>query len=432
MLTNTSFVADFMNDYGYLDPRIIFNRPVTGIATYSDRQSILRTRSANNPRFGFHQISGLPAGLRLEGQATNLIAWSEDQSQRTASNGTIGSNVVTAPDGNLTGDLLTITGSNGYLGTSFPITAGNMVISSAFMKAAPGGGNIGRVSINPGTGDIAFQNYDLVNGVLGQRANGQNTCVWYFSSMEPWPNGWWRCVIGAATTTTTACNSVYSAPTTDTTGLPPAGGAVYLWGLMAIQVAPTATPVFNRQSTYIATPTISTVTRNNDSCYVNLPDPTWYDPNQGTLFADFSIPIGNGGNPNFVLYTGATTSDYMGIGAQIGSNGTTAINCGIFAQLVAGGTTQISGIGYALTSIAFDTPYRAAMGYRLNDLVTSCVNGGAVVKSPQVPAIWPAVPQRMTIGGAGWSQASTSGLDIRRIAYFPRKLTDAQMQLITK
>jgi hypothetical protein len=430
MLTNPSFVADFLNDYGYLDPRIIFNRPVTP-GTYSDRQSILRTRSANNPRFGFHQISGLPAGLRLEGQTTNLIGWSEDQSQRTPSNGTIGSNVITAPDGNLTGDLLTITGTNGYLTGSYSFTAGNMIITSAFMKAAPGGGNFGKISINPGT-DIVSQNYDLVNGVLGQRVNGQNTCIWYFSNMEPWPNGWWRCVIGAATTTPTGASTVYTAPTTDVLTQPVAGGAVYIWGLMAIQVAPTGTPVFNRQTTYIATPTATAVTRNNDSCYLNLPDPTWYDPNQGTLFVDFSIPIGNGGNPNFVLYTGATTNDYMGIGAQIGSNGTTAINCGIFAQLVAGGTTQISGIGYALASIAFDTPYRAAMGYRLNDLVTSCVNGGPVVKSTVVPALWPAVPQRMTIGGAGWTNAATSGLDIRRIAYFPRKLSDAQMQLITK
>lgn len=62
----------------HLDPRIEFTRSST--ATYTDAVGKIRTVAINKPRFTSDPVTGEALGLLVEGQATNLLRWSEDLS----------------------------------------------------------------------------------------------------------------------------------------------------------------------------------------------------------------------------------------------------------------------------------------------------------------------------------------------------------------
>jgi hypothetical protein len=272
--------------------------------------------------------------------------------------------------------------------------------------------------------------FDLNLGLVGVNGTGGAQNSFVFATIEPWPNGWYRCTVAAATTGLTALSWVCAPQATNSVTANLGGEACYVWGAMATQAAGIAQPLFFRNSSYITT-AAATVARNNDNCFMNLPDASWFDQYQGTFFADFSIPVGTGGNGAGIIGVGATTTDYIQIGYSFRADAT-GINNSYFGMMGAAGVSQNPSTPIDSGQCAYDTPTRIALGYKINDLTTMSVNGRPVVRAAVPATLWPAAPQRMTIGGSGWGTAMATGLNIRRVAYFPRKLTDAQMQMITQ
>jgi hypothetical protein len=201
------------------------------------------------------------------------------------------------------------------------------------------------------------------------------------------------------------------------------GDAISAWGAMVVATAaPSGGSLFAKLPSYVST-AAAAVTRFNDTCTITLPDPSWHDPTQGTLFVDFSLPFGNGCNTSYPIGIGNTTSDYLGIQVQISAN-LLGANNNIYGTIVAGAVSQPGPIDNGAIT-AFDTPIRTAMAYKQGDFTALCVNGRPVQQSASVPTAWPAAPVRLVLGWP-W-QAAMGGLDIRRVAYFPRKLTNAQL-----
>lgn len=426
MHARPSLLLDFLNDYGYIDPRIVFTR--AGVATYCDRNGILRTRSSNNPRFVFHQITGNPMGLFGEFGATNLLTFSEDFSNANwiKSVVTVTANTAVAPDGNTAADTITATGASPYVTQpNITIVAGNTVVFSVFAQKAAT--NFVYINVtDAGNSPIAW--FNLATGVVSSHTGGSGTCVYGASYIEPWANGWYRCTLVVTTNTTTTVQAGIH-PTSADGNVGANGDAVNVWGAMlSAAAAPGGGAAFAKATSYLAAPAGSQVTRGNENVLINLPDPTWFDPTQGTLFADFSIPIGNGQNTLFVVGSGNTPSDYMGIQIQVGGTFGPGGNNNIWGSIIAGGAQQSQPVdNNAIT--APDTPIRAAMGYKQGDYTTLCVNGRTVQQSNFVPAAWPATPVRFSLG---WPWTTALGnIDTRRIAYFPRKLTNAQLQKLT-
>ena len=60
---------------GVLDPRLTFTR--TSTATFINASGLVATASANSPRFDHDPTTLAPRGLLIEGQAVNLLNWSE-------------------------------------------------------------------------------------------------------------------------------------------------------------------------------------------------------------------------------------------------------------------------------------------------------------------------------------------------------------------
>jgi hypothetical protein len=423
MHARPSIFFDFLNDYGYIDPRLPLTRASAG--TYCDRNGIMRTRSAGNPRFNFDPVSGNPLGLRLEYQETNLFTWSEDLTNAiwVKSNSSITANVasVTAPDGTTNADLLSISAANGYVvqGTG-PFTAGFGVTVSVFAKAAAS--NFLRLNLNDGT-SAGQAWFNLATGQVGSHPNVGVGIAYSSAQIEPWPNGWYRCSLTVSTTSSPSCVVYHTACPSDNS-LPVGGESIYLWGAQAIVRGPAT--IFSRPSNYIPT-TAAQATRSNDVCQTGQLDAALFDPNQGTLFTDASFPTG-GSSWTIATYNG---NEALGMIFQVRNDGT---NCSYYGQAIStvGGTQ-----GLALDTIpgayVLGTPMRMAYAYKSGDFSVFCINGRTPIQSAAIitPANFPVnASAHMLIGGAAGNPVG-AGIDVRRAAYFPRKLTNAQLQKLT-
>ena len=90
-----------------LDPRITFTR--NSIATYVDKDGLIKTAGVNEPRFDHDPATGESLGLLIEEERTNLLAQSEALDDaawaKTGSLNPISANAAVAPDGNQTADV---------------------------------------------------------------------------------------------------------------------------------------------------------------------------------------------------------------------------------------------------------------------------------------------------------------------------------------
>jgi hypothetical protein len=133
---------------------------------------------------------------------------------------TITTNNTIAPDGTLTGDLLTAGGITSRVQGSATIN-NNIIIGlglkynySCYAKA----GTHSILRIAQGTGNIAT--FDLINVTAVNNGNGQNATI----TAEP--NGWYRCSVDIELTTSNIPAFFYGGAV---------GTSMYLWGLQATE-----------------------------------------------------------------------------------------------------------------------------------------------------------------------------------------------------
>ena len=171
---------------------------------------------------------------------TNLLLRSEefDNASWTKSNSSIGTNVVTAPNGSLTADKLIEDTANTthlvYAGSS-ALTAGQPYVVSVYLKAAERTfASIGSVTSNSGTG-INLSTGTLVDVTVAGWTNAATRSVTNIG------NGWYRVavVIPSATGNNSLCDSIRiftnNGTTTSYTGDGTSG--IYVWGAQLEQSA---------------------------------------------------------------------------------------------------------------------------------------------------------------------------------------------------
>ena len=249
-----------------LDPRITFSRG--SIGTRVNRNRLIETVSANQPRFDYDPVTGECKGLFIEESRSNLVTYSEDFSNASwaRNNQNINTNVITAPDGTLTADkLITINASSSHDLFKTPNLSSNTYTLSIFAKAAEQ--NLMRLRIDDG---IIGRNtiFNLTTGSVSSNTNVTS------STITPYSNGWYRCSI---TVTTNIINLVFNTP------YPYSGdgtSGIYIWGA---QLEAGAFP-----TSYIPT-TASTVTRSADLAQMTGTNfSSWYNQTEGSMVASFS------------------------------------------------------------------------------------------------------------------------------------------------
>jgi len=224
-------------------------------------------------------------------------------------------------------------------------------------------------------------------------------------------NGWWRLV--GTTTTTTSTNISLIAYSGNYGGTET--GTVFVWGAQLEAGAfPTSyIPTTSAQVTRAAD--VATMTGTNFS--------SWYNRSGGTVYVEGETQFRTEDQSFFVGVTDGTASNYFGVYA----NAITAVNR-IDTTSFVGGVSQLSGVRQNNGSYTAGSVVRAALAYAENDaqLATNGSTVGTNVTSCALPTV-----SSMNVGSGYVAGNRSLNGHIKRIAYFPRRLSNTELQGIT-
>jgi len=358
----------------------------------------LLTAPANSARFDHNPVTGESLGLLVEEQRTNLSTYSEDFADASWTKGevTVQSNVIIAPDGSLTGDLLNDASiSYGSLNKSVSLT-NSAYTFSVYIKSTTVATNV-RMDLYTTTGEQLFV---VFNSATGAYVSG-SAVIYSTSSIG---NGWYRIALSATGSGTTFAR-IY--PSGDSAG---ATGSIYIWGA---QLEAGSFP-----TSYIKTEA-SQVTRSADSASMtgaNFSD--WYRQDEGSFYAE-AMTASNASSDQIIfgiIGTSLTNGVYIVRQSQAASGTVYGIcnDAGLQVALLNLGTPSAS------------TEIKTIMAYKTNDFAGS-LNSATVVTDTLGR-----VSQGVTvayIGSSGINQYINS--TIKKIAYFPARLSNEELQEMT-
>jgi hypothetical protein len=352
--------------------------------------------------------AGNRLGLLVEEARTNLITHSEDFSQWIALGATVNSNNVISPDKNLNGTKLTSSGSGTQrVGRNISTTGVNCY--SVFAKK----GTHSYLQILDGSDAQYYVNFDLDSGSVGtsgSKASGQ---------IQDFGNGWYRCTMVTDGTSSTSnlyiylassASSAYANSTTST-------DYFYIWGA---QLEAGSFP-----TSYIKT-TGATATRSADVASIPVSDFGFNNSNEGSLFvecADISFKAG-----------GTTYPVILQIGNGLNANDRRGFFIAESANQVAAEVIS-SGVGAAYLALDTHTNGRiesTKLAFRMAENNFAGTDDGTSVVTDTSGTVTPS--SSLSIIGIGRNTTGGGHLNghIKSIKYYPRRLTDAQLQALTE
>jgi len=277
---------NFLN--GQLDSRISFTR-ASG-ATYVGSDGFIKYVSNNQPRFDYSPSNtGTIRGLLIEEQRTNLISYSQDQTQwamNAAPNNYLPTaNAAVAPDGTQSATFIlkpTTLGSS-IVYKNWSGTTSTYYIGSIWLKS----GGYSRAQVNFRSTAFSNTNYgaviDLSTGSVISVLNSSTI------SIVPYANNWYRIAVTALSSSTTGSYVFAFQPVDNSNNTVFAGDGVsgiYSWGAQ-VETAQFTTWQANYGTSYIPT-FASQVTRSNDDAKIAGQSITSvWNQNNGTLFAEW-------------------------------------------------------------------------------------------------------------------------------------------------
>lgn len=357
---------------------------------------VLQTAPANVPRIDYDPITGECKGLLIEEQRTNLLTYSEQfgNSIWLKTRSIVSANSAVAPDGTLTADKFSVdtTASQTHrINYQITLTAG-VFTASVFAKASEKSLLI--LQINSVTD--CFTWFNLATGQVGTKLAGVTS-----AGIVAVGDGWYRCSITATLPAGLSDVVLYPAEADNVQLISTGDGysGIYIWGA---QLEAGAFP-----TSYIKTEA-SQVTRAADSASMTGANfSSWYRQDEGTLCSDFSSS--NGATPRVITLHDGTLSNQIWLRNTIDSAFSGYLNGGYQWQ-----TTATVSVGKLVGT------------YKSND-IASCKNGGSL--SVDASAIVPRV-STATLAAAFDGSSSLNG-HIKRITYYPKRLSNTELQALT-
>jgi len=355
---------------------------------------VLLTAGGNQARFDCNPTTGESLGLLIEEQRTNLALYSEDFSYYTGS-GSITVNQGIAPNGTQTADL--ITGTSDIYQTLVGSSSGTYSLSmyvrsitAPYFMLSFGYPSVQRVVFNLSNGSVS--------STVGTNITGSSISV---------GNNWYRLTIVGISQGSILYNqfNAYASTTYNdkTTG-------ALIWGAQLEQGAfPTS---------YIAT-TSASATRTADAASMTGTNfSTWYSINGGSLYAAYRIAFTSGNR--YLLSIDQNNNNYVEI------NGNSTTNRSQLYNRV-GGTLDVAISGS--TPVSLTSVNQIAIAVANNDfaLYLNGTSQGTDTSATLAPTL-----SSLEIGR--YNEGSPSGYlngTIAKIAYYPIRVTNAQMQALT-
>lgn len=399
-----SLLLDFANAK-VLDPRITFTR--TSTATYFDSEGVLRTAASGEPRFTFDPVTEESLGLLIEESRTNLFTYSDqfDNAAWGKTNLNVTANAIVAPDGALTSDLLIATSTSGVhsINETQTVTAASHT-QSVYAKA----GGYSWLTISMDGSNFVY--YDLANGVLG------NVGTNHTATITAVGNGWYRCtatqtfIAGTKTVyfNVASANGTFSFAGDGTSGL-------YIWGAQ-LEAGAFAT-------SYI--PTVAAqVTRAADSAVMTGTNfSSWFNYNESTFYAEAATIAAPANLYHYIcsisLGTTAAAGDFLRM-----SYGTSK------ADMAIGNTGTYTTINTAtIPAYTLGVAQKHAVALANNDAAAS-INGISAITTTARTLL--ANVDTFSIGlQAGVASNRAVNGTIKKLAYYPVRLSNAQLQALT-
>ena len=227
---------------------------------------------ANVPRLDY--LNSSCPRLLLEPQRTNLATYSEQANQYTKAAATIGSNVVTSPDGYTNADSIIEDGTTaGHAFYNFGLTTFTAAAYTASVFAKKGGRDWFALSIYDST--VSHNAYfNLNTGTIGNVGAGATATITNYG------NGWYRCSVTATTAALSGGIAIYAASVdgtvsyAGTNGL--AAGYFYGWQLELGAYATSYIPTLG-----------ASVTRGADAA-TTASVPSLIGQTEGTIFIEYN------------------------------------------------------------------------------------------------------------------------------------------------
>ena len=378
--------------------------------------SPLISAASDVPRFDYNPITGESLGLLIEEARTNLAIYSEDFSNAawTKTRTTASSNVIVAPDGTLTGDKLiedtSVTTDHFITSVRTGVTSATYT-ASVYVRAAERS-RIRLQIISSGAGsNRASAWFDASTGThVSSLAEGDGSVTAVQATSVG--NGWYRFALtgipsAAGSGTAPELNITLTSSGTNTVYTGTGYSGLYIWGAQ-LEVGPSV-------SSYIKT-VAATVTRVADTASIgNVTSFTNYS--EGTLMFETS--------------GASTTINYPAIGFMSATFSALralqifkAPNNLNWSYLVRTSTGDDVGLFSATGGAAV----KAAFAYKVNDF--AYVVNGTVVGTDTVGTI-PEPVSIPTLGIGCNDAAGRINTSIKKLIYYPIRLTNAQMQKIT-
>jgi hypothetical protein len=169
-------------------------------------------------------------------------------------------------------------------------------------------------------------------------------------------------------------------------------------------------------TSYIPT-TTTALTRAADVASVNTLSP-WFNASAGTIYVEASIPFTTANSRGPIRFDDGTDSNRIMM-----RNG--GASSRLDGRVVSGGS-NVANLESAATAITANTTFKAALAYAVDDYSMS-LNGGTPLTDTS--GALPIGLSRLLIGNA--ENTTNAGSLIRRITYYPTRLSNAQLQAIT-
>ena len=398
----TVAVASFtQGDYFFYDnfsiKEVLYDQPDGTLQLYNHLD--------NTPRIEYN-ADGTVKGLLIEEARTNLVTTSSGWNTG-ATNVSFGG-YTTAPDGTNTGSLFITDATGNYstnLGTVTTSSTNQFVTFSVFFKKELARYATFKIAKSAFDGRFWYD-FDTGNTNFSTHPSFENRTF----SVEDYPNGWKRMSISFSNSSTSGVFNLNVAPSNDEpyatynrniTGDGTQG--VYFWGAQG--------ELASFPTSYIPT-TGSTATRAADVASIATSSRK-FNSSSGTFVADFSYTDNGNTNINYVL--GGSSS------ARIMYN-----NAGSNTWNTFDGTTSTS-IG------AIDgngATHKIAVSVREGSSTSTCLDG-TLTASASSSALMSNTISSTTISIGGGSASQRLNGHIKSIKYYPRRLSNTQLQELT-
>ena len=362
------------------------------------------------PRLTYDPVTHAALGLLVEEQRTNLLTYSDqlDNAAWTKTNATVTADATAGPDGLVTADKLVDSAATGLhaLSVIATITAGASYTLSMFLKPA----EYSRGRLYFGSGANGFQvDFDLSGGGSVSGGTALGTGTYTSATITAVANGFYRVavsgIVDASSTSGTLYCYMHNGASVSYTGV--VGNGMYFGGRQ-LEAGAFAT-------SYIPTGAASATRAADVVTCTGSAFSSWFNATEGTLVVEGVMPNANIGTAAVMNMV------YIGDGPGNGYIKVYQYETYFGAAIRHGGAWQAD-ISSTKTAGAVE---KLAIAWAVNDAAVAI--RGAIVGTDATVAI-PTGVDRLTLGTG---TPSAVAYTIKRVRYWRKRLTNAQLQALT-